>query len=83
MWSWNYSKKEQREIRILPINVDKARDGELFTFELGERFDIMMAENIEGDSGYGDDDDESGDDIDLNAEDDSEAAEDEDDYALS
>lgn len=83
MWSWNYSKKEQREIRVLPINVDKARDGELFTFELGERFDIMMAENIEGDSGYGDDGDESGDDIDLNAEDDSEAAEDEDDYALS
>ena len=70
MWSWNYSKKEQREIKVLPINVDKARDGELFTFELGERFDIMTTENIEGDSGYGssDEDDEADDDIDLTPE---------------
>lgn len=66
MWSWNYSKKEQREIRILPINVDKARDGELFSFELGERFDIMTTENISGggDSSY-DEDEVDDDDIDM------------------
>jgi len=70
MWSWNYSKKEQREIRVLPINVDKVRDGELFTFELAERFDIMTAENIEGESGYGssDEEEEVDDDIDLTPE---------------
>lgn len=67
MWSWNYSKKEQREIQVLPLNVDKARDGELFGFELGERFDVMMVENIEGEPGYGDEEDEVDDDIDLDA----------------
>lgn len=99
MWSWNYSKKEQREIKVLPINVDKARDGELFGFELGERFDVMMVENIEGDAAYGDGDDVDDDDLDLDANeakgkprkkkrkkrDEAEDMddEDEDDYALS
>lgn len=79
MWAWNYSKKEQRELRILPVNIDKARDGELFTMELGERFDVMTAENIEGDS-YGDGDDDDGADIDLSSE---HSESEEDDYALS
>lgn len=83
MWAWNYTKKEQRELRIIPVGVDKARDGELFTFELGERFDVMTAENIEGDSGYGgDDDDTNEEDIDL-SENSSNADEEDDDYALS
>lgn len=87
MWSWNYTKKEQRELRILPIGVDKARDGELFTFDLGERFDIMTAENIEGGSGYGDDDTPE-EDIDLDSDSSKDSSDDEDeeetdDYALS
>lgn len=87
MWAWNYSKKEQRELRIIPVGVDKARDGELFTFELGERFDVMTAENIDGDSGYGGEDDTDESDLDLDGESD-ETGEDEDDseeddYALS
>lgn len=68
MWSWNYTKKEQREIKILPINVDKARDGELFSFELGERFDIMTVENIEGGGPSYGDDDEIDDEVDLDAD---------------
>lgn len=47
MWKWNYAKQEQRDLRILPIVVDKARDGELFTFSLEERFDVMQARNVE------------------------------------
>lgn len=46
MWQWNYSRPEQRELRILPIYVSKDRDGEVFNFELAERFDIMTAENM-------------------------------------
>lgn len=41
MWQWNYTKPEQRESRILPIVVSKDRDSELYTFDLGERFDVM------------------------------------------
>ncbi len=46
MWQWNYTKQEQRELRILPIRVEKDRDGEVFNFELAERYDIMTAENM-------------------------------------
>lgn len=63
LWKWNYSKPEQRELRILPINVDKDRDSELFGFELAERYDIMTARDMDKESGTGygsgyDDDDE-------------------------
>lgn len=46
MWQWNYTKQEQRELRILPIRVEKDRDGEVFNFELAERYDVMTAENM-------------------------------------
>ncbi|MNQ23838.1 Replicative DNA helicase [compost metagenome] len=46
MWQWNYTKPEQRDIRILPIRVEKDRDGEVFNFDLAERYDIMTAENM-------------------------------------
>lgn len=41
MWQWNYSKPEQRESRVIPIQVSKDRDAELYTFDVGERFDVM------------------------------------------
>ncbi len=46
MWQWNYTKPEQRELRILPVRVEKDRDGEVFNFELAERYDIMTADNM-------------------------------------
>lgn len=51
MWRWNYSKQEQRDLHILPIDVAKDRDGKVFQFELAERYDVMTAEDIAGDSG--------------------------------
>jgi replicative DNA helicase len=45
-WTFNYSKKEQRDSRILPIKVVKARDAQVGSFELAERFDIMSVENM-------------------------------------
>lgn len=51
MWKWSYVKPEQRELHILPIRCDKDRDGEVFSFELAERFDVMTAENLQ-DTGY-------------------------------
>ena len=58
MWRWNYSKDEQRELRTLPIKQDKCRDGELFPFELAERFDIMRVENINESDAYGSDEED-------------------------
>lgn len=46
VWQWNYSKREQRELKIIPMEVTKARDGELMTFNLGERFETMTVENM-------------------------------------
>lgn len=46
MWQWNYTKPEQRDLRILPIRVEKDRDGEVFNFDLAERYDVMTAENM-------------------------------------
>lgn len=51
VWTWNYSKPEVRETKILPIDVAKARDGELFRMELQERFEIMRIENLPGMAG--------------------------------
>lgn len=42
---WNYSKQEQRDLGILPVKQLKARDGQLFPFDLVERFDIMTVFN--------------------------------------
>lgn len=44
-WIWNYSKQEQRDQRLLPIQQKKARDQELFAFDLAERFDVMSIYN--------------------------------------
>jgi KaiC/GvpD/RAD55 family RecA-like ATPase len=46
MWQWNYTKQEVRDLRILPIRCEKDRDGEVFNFELAERYDIMTADNM-------------------------------------
>lgn len=47
MWKWNYAKPEQRELRTLPIIVDKARDGELFGFPLEEQFQFMRVVSMD------------------------------------
>lgn len=47
MWKWNYAKPEQRDLRTLPIIVDKARDGELFGFPLEEQFQFMRVCNMD------------------------------------
>lgn len=41
VWAWNYSDPETRETHILPVQVMKARDGELFEMPLEEKFDVM------------------------------------------
>lgn len=63
VWQWNYSKKEQRELKILPIDASKVRDGSLMSFQLGERFDIMNIENMAGGDNFGDDLNESEEDL--------------------
>lgn len=45
LWTWNYTKQEQRDQKLLPVRCDKARDGEIFPFSLAERFDIMQVLN--------------------------------------
>jgi replicative DNA helicase len=51
VWQWNFAKAEQRELRILPIQVSKDRDGSLFGFDLQERYDVMTAFNMPGTDG--------------------------------
>lgn len=59
MWQWNYTNQQQRESRILPVRCEKDRDGEVFNFELAERYDIMTAENMpDAQVDYSDDEDE-------------------------
>lgn len=48
-WTWNYSKQEQRDLHILPIKQLKARDQELFPFDLREAFGFMRVSNMEED----------------------------------
>jgi replicative DNA helicase len=45
LWQWNYSKAEQRELKVIPVVVSKDRDGELMAFELEEDFATMTARN--------------------------------------
>lgn len=49
-WTWNYSKPEVRETKTLPINQLKARDQELYPFELREAFETMTVDNMDSDS---------------------------------
>lgn len=70
MLAWNYTDEEQRALKILPIDVAKARDGELFRLELSDQFEVMrvtdppnIAEKIKGSASTSrtkDADDESG-----------------------
>lgn len=53
-WTWNYYKPEQRESKILPVRQLKARDQELFPFELREMFDVMSIDNLDADDAVGD-----------------------------
>lgn len=46
-WIWNYTKQEQRDLKTLPIRQLKARDQELFGFDLKEHFEIMTVLNPE------------------------------------
>lgn len=46
-WTWNYSKPEQRDLKVLPIQQKKARDQELFPFELKENFECMQVFNMD------------------------------------
>lgn len=74
-WTWNYFKPEVRETKTLPIRQLKARDQELYPFELREAFETMTIDNMEGAAASsGESADGSGkpasknDDIDLNTE---------------
>lgn len=46
MWAWNYTSEEQRALKILPVKVEKARDGELFGLDLKDEFEIMRVSNL-------------------------------------
>ena len=41
MWKWNYYDEEVRATHVITIEVDKARDGELFHMPVAEDFSIM------------------------------------------
>lgn len=45
LWQWNYAKPEIRETKQLPIDITKARDGELFQMMLDEAFEYMRVSN--------------------------------------
>lgn len=81
MWQWNYSKQEQRELKVLPVKVGKARDGELFGFELQEKFECMRVESMSSDRGeYGNSSSEV--DVSGSSSDDDSPEEQHNDYAL-
>lgn len=44
-WVWNYTKSEDRDRQRIPIKQKKARDQELFDFELEEAFEFMQIRN--------------------------------------
>ena len=46
-WIWDYSKPEQRDRHILPIVQKKARDQELYNFELKENFACMQVGDMD------------------------------------
>ncbi len=48
LWSWAYNKPEIRETKQLPVNVGKARDGELISFYLDEAFEFMRVTSPKG-----------------------------------
>lgn len=73
VWTWNYSKEEQRALKILPVKIAKARDGELFGLDLQDQFEIMRVSNPPGlehkfgqQSTHSDADEDDDSDIDVN-----------------
>ncbi len=80
VWKWNYSKPEQRELKIIPVDVDKARDAELFRFNLDDRFDVMTLNSPQtSQSSYSQDKE----DVDLSTSKEEDDDDDQDAYALS
>ncbi|ARW58641.1 DnaB-like replicative helicase [Erwinia phage vB_EamM_Y3] len=45
VWAWNYSDPEVREGKIIPVQVMKARDGELFEMALQDAFEVMQVKD--------------------------------------
>lgn len=66
-WTWNYAKPEVRETKTIPVKQAKARDQELFPFELREAFEVMSVFNME-DAGSAESGKESKPSVDLNSE---------------
>lgn len=51
MWKWNYADEEVRATHIINIQIDKARDGELFDMPVHEDFAVMrISDEIDEDS---------------------------------
>lgn len=48
VWTWNYAKPEQRELKVIPIRQLKMRDAELYPFDLKESFETMLIDNPDG-----------------------------------
>ncbi len=46
LWQWNYSDPEVRETGIIPVQIAKVRDGELFEMPLNEHFNVMKVESV-------------------------------------
>lgn len=52
VWRFNYSKQEQRELKVIPMQASKVRDGELINFDLGEEYQRMRVNNLSGGGGH-------------------------------
>lgn len=67
-WAWNYTKREVRDTHTLPMKQVKARDQELYDFELKELFEVMSVEDMEGAGDKGNTVTDTSRDVDLNDE---------------
>lgn len=47
VWKWNYANEEVRSTHVIPIEIDKVRDGELFVMPVAENFSRMQVDNPE------------------------------------
>lgn len=59
MWAWNYTSPEQRAMKVLPVKVEKARDGELFGLDLKDEFEFMRVTDLDDSSDTSSDSSES------------------------
>ncbi len=50
VWAWNYSDPEVRESKLIPVQVMKARDGELFEMALQDCFETMQVKSANGET---------------------------------